>query len=162
MEPMHRKEIALRIPFHAVRLAAAAIAFALVTAGCTVGSAGDAGADGATIGFASPSDGASVSMPFDVELEASVPLGEPETGNHHAHLYFDTSTDSADYDIVYGTTAQVTRELSPGEHTIIVALANPDHSLAGPTEEITLTVGGGGESEGGSSPSATPPPTFDY
>jgi hypothetical protein len=102
-------------------------------------------------------------MPFDVELEASVPLDDPATGNHHAHLYFDTATDSTDYDIVYGTSWQVVRPLTPGEHTIIVALANADHSLAGPTQEIQVTVdgeGGGGADDAGSS--ASPAPTIDY
>jgi hypothetical protein len=33
-----------------------------------------------------------------------------------------------------------------------VALANPDHSLAGPTQTITVTVG-----EGNASPAAAPP-----
>lgn len=139
-------------------------------AACSVG-AGDGadaggGGDAATIGFTTPSDGATVSIPFDVELDASVPLDEPETGNHHAHLYFDTSTDSAEYDIVYGTTWQVERALSPGEHTITVALANPDHSLAGPTQEIQVVVDseGGAEESGdaGSGSGSTPPPAFDY
>ncbi|HEY7737399.1 MAG TPA: hypothetical protein VH813_11445 [Candidatus Limnocylindrales bacterium] len=35
-----------------------------------------------------------------------------------------------------------------------MALANPDHSLAGPTQSITITVGGG--PGGGSDPAPTP------
>jgi hypothetical protein len=104
---------------------------------------------------ASPANGAEVSVPFDVRLESNVPLGDPGTGNHHAHLYFDTGTDAADYDIVYGNSWQVTRSLAPGTHTIIAALANPDHSLAGPQTTFTVTVSGSGSS-GGSS--ASPPP----
>jgi hypothetical protein len=131
------------------------IAIAIAAAACAAGS--QAGAEGdATIAFASPANGAAVSIPFDVQLEASVPLGEPETGNYHAHLYFDSPTSAADYDIVYGTSWQVTRPLAPGEHTIIVALANPDHSLAGPEQTITLTVeagaSGGGPSQSSESP----------
>ncbi|HSL34153.1 MAG TPA: hypothetical protein VK871_10925, partial [Candidatus Limnocylindrales bacterium] len=59
-----------------------------------------------------------------------------------------------------------------GEHTIIAALANPDHSLAGPTQTITIVVGEGGSSPGDSgggdavaSPAAAPPtsePAFPY
>jgi hypothetical protein len=97
-----------------------------------------------------------VTVPFDVQLDSSVELGEPETGNHHAHLYFDTSTDAADYDIVYGTSWQVTRELTPGTHTITVALANPDHSLAGPTGQITVNVTGSGSGSGSGASPATP------
>jgi hypothetical protein len=151
----------VRITFTSARSLTLGVAVALVTAACSAGSGEGADSDGATIDFVTPSDGASVSVPFDVELEASVPLDEPETGNHHAHIYFDTSTDSADYDIVYGTSWQVERPLMPGEHTLIVALANPDHSLAGPTQEIRVTVDGeGGGSDAGSS--ASPPPVIDY
>jgi hypothetical protein len=49
----------------------------------------------------------------------------------------------------------VTRDLAPGEHTIIAALANPDHSLAGPTQEIHVTVSGA-DSDGGAAPPASP------
>jgi hypothetical protein len=155
----------MRTPFHAARSLALGIAVALIAAGCSVGAEDAADAEDATIGFVAPSDGSSVSIPFDVELEASEALDEPSTGNRHAHIYFDTGTDAADYDIVYGTAWEVTRELAPGDHTLTVALANPDHSLAGPTEEITVTVEEGGadpEAGGESSPASTPPPTIDY
>ncbi|MEW6223068.1 MAG: hypothetical protein AB1627_00415 [Chloroflexota bacterium] len=147
-------------------LLALALPIALIVAACSSGGSGATGggdtaaggdAGGATISIATPADGAEVSIPFDVQLDASVPLGEPETGNHHAHLYFDTGTDSGDYDIVYGNAWQVTRELAPGEHTITVALANPDHSLAGPTGQLTITVGGAGSGDSGAPPSAAPP-----
>lgn len=144
--------------FHRLRLAVAAIAIALVATACSA----RAETSDATIGFVVPSDSATVVVPFEVQLEASVPLGAPETGNNHAHLYFDTGTDSADYDIVYGTTWEVTRQLSPGEHTITVALANPDHSLAGPTQEITVTVAAGEDGDGSAAPAPTAPPTVDY
>jgi hypothetical protein len=129
---------------------------AIVAVACSEAAGGNAGEQ--TIAIASPADGATVSIPFDVQLESSVPLGEPETGNHHAHLYFDTDTNAADYDIVYSTTWQVTRDLAPGEHTITVALANPDHSLAGPTQQIHVTVtgSGGGGGSGAPAPSAAP------
>jgi hypothetical protein len=135
-----------------------ALSIAFVLAACSSGSqsggaaSGEvAGAADPTIAIAVPEDGTTVQVPFDVQLEASVPLGEPDTGNHHAHLYFDTDTNSADYDIVYGTTWQVTRPLTPGEHQVTVALANPDHSLAGPQQTITIQVGEGGAAGGGSS-----------
>ncbi len=152
----------MRNAFTSARSLTLGVAVALITAACSVGAGDGANVDEATIGFVTPSDGATVSMPFDVELEASVPLDEPGTGNHHAHIYFDTSTDSADYDIVYGTSWQVDRPLMPGEHTMIVALANPDHSLAGPTQEIRVTLDGegGGADDAGSS--ASPQPTIDY
>jgi hypothetical protein len=142
--------------------ASLAIVVALIVAACSSG--GQAGApggsgvaaNGAAISITAPADGAEVSVPFDVQLDSTVSLGEPETGDHHAHLYFDTSTDAADYDIVYGTSSQVTRPLEPGQHTITVALANPDHSLAGPTQSITVTVTG--SAPAGGPADASPPP----
>jgi hypothetical protein len=134
----------------------------LVVEACSVGGQAVGGGD-ATISIASPANGAQVTIPFDVQLSSSVPLGPPETGNHHAHLYFDTGTDATDYDIVYGNTWQVTRQLAPGEHTIILAMANPDHSLAGPTQTFKVTVGGsGGGSGGGSAPPAPSQPGITY
>jgi len=140
------------------------IVLALVVGACAAnasgGGPGGAAADGsATIRFASPMDGAQVTIPFTVQLESNVPLGAPETGDHHAHLYFDTSTDAPDYDIVYGTTWQVTRALTPGQHKLTVALANPDHSPAGPTQQITVTVVGAGASPA-ASPAAPVGPTY--
>jgi hypothetical protein len=151
---------------HDVRAVIALVALALVAGACSV-NAGAGSASDASIGFVSPSDGATVSIPFDVELKASEPLAEPSTGNRHAHIYFDTGTDAADYDIVYGTTWQVTRQLTPGQHTLTVALANPDHSLAGPTQQITVTVAAGsdgtnGGATGSSSAKPSPPPPRQY
>jgi hypothetical protein len=145
----------LSVPRHRGVVLGIAIAFAV--AACSSGSqaAGGSG-QAATIGIAAPQNGAQVTIPFNVQLESNVPLGDPSTGNHHAHLYFDTNTDAADYDIVYGNSWQVTRSLAPGQHTIIVALANPDHSLAGPTQTINVTVGAGGGSGGSSPPVASP------
>jgi hypothetical protein len=148
--------------FHTSRLLALGSVLALVLAACSQSGGGGGDASGASIGFDTPTDGATVTVPFQVKLNASVPLGAPETGNHHAHIYFDSiSTNTADYDIVYGTSEMVTRQLSPGQHTLIVALANPDHSLVGPKQEIKVTVGGGsGGASGGAS--STPAPTSAY
>lgn len=151
----------MRFHGHLLKALALASIVAMVAVACSEAAGGNA--DGETIAIASPADGATVSIPFDVQLESSVPIGAPETGNHHAHLYFDTDTNAADYDIVYSTTWQVTRDLAPGEHTIIVALANPDHSLAGPTQEIHVTVSADGGSGGGGAPATASPaaPTSD-
>ncbi len=132
----------------------AGILLALAAGAC--GGGGNAAA-GVTFSVAAPTNNAEVSIPFDVRLESSVPLGAPETGNHHAHLYFDTDTSAADYDIVYGNSWQVTRPLTPGKHTIIAALANPDHSLAGPTQTIMVTVTGSGSGGGSAAPTSPGP-----
>jgi hypothetical protein len=149
----------LRFHSHLLKAFALASIVAMVAVACSDAAGGNA--DEQTIAIASPTDGATVSIPFDVQLESSVPIGEPETGNHHAHLYFDTDTNAADYDIVYSTTWQVTRDLAPGEHTIIVALANPDHSLAGPTQEIRVTVSGDSSGGGAPAPASPAAPTSD-
>lgn len=129
---------------HKLRAAGIAAIASLVLAACNA--AGGSGANGdLTIEVTSPTDGAEVSVPFEVQIDSNVPLGPPESGNHHAHLYYDTDISSADYDLVYGNTFEVTRELQPGPHTIIASLRNADHSDAGPNQtfEITVVVGDG-------------------
>jgi hypothetical protein len=69
-----------------------------------------------------------------------VPLGDPSTGEHHVHLCIDVTACGAKYTIVYGTSVSVT-DLSPGPHTLLAAMANADHSPAGPTDMISITVG---------------------
>ena len=129
------------------------VAMLLILAACNPGSS--AGAGDLTIKVTSPADGAEVTTPFMVQIESNVPMGPPESGNHHAHLYFDTDISSSDYDLVYANSAQVTRPLSPGKHTIIASLRNPDHSDAGPSQTFTVTVTGAGSAP----PSAAPTPT---
>jgi hypothetical protein len=105
------------------------------------------GGDDMTISIADPGDGAQVGRSFDVTVDSSVPIGEPDTGRHHVHLYYDGNTADGEYDIVYGTTATVDR-LDPGEHTIEAVIANPDHSTTDATDEITVTVGNSGAGGG--------------
>ncbi|HKX71091.1 MAG TPA: hypothetical protein VJM75_07685 [Acidimicrobiales bacterium] len=103
--------------------------------------------------------GAEVGDSFDVELESDTEFGEPDTGLHHVHLYYDgRSDDTADYDIVYGNSFTVERDLDPGEHTIEAVIANADHSLTEASDEVTVTVGddaGGGGGGGGDTTTTT-------
>ena len=103
--------------------------------------------DSLRLGIALPADNAQVTSPFKVQLDSGVPLGAPETGEHHVHPYYDTPTPTGDYDLVYGNTAEVTA-LSPGTHTILASLRNANHSDAGPRAMITVTVGSGGVVQG--------------
>src|SRR5262249_28662092 len=48
--------------------------------------------DALTVHIASPEPDAQVTQPFELQLESNVPLGAPETGLHHVHLYYDTAT----------------------------------------------------------------------
>src|ERR687898_503341 len=118
-----------------VGMIAALSALALVGAACSddddtteTGAEADTGGDGGgevAITIATPADGAEVGDSFDVELESDTEFGEPDTGLHHVHLYYDgRSDDSADY-----------------------VIANADHSLTEASDEVTVTVGddaGGG------------------
>lgn len=118
----------------------------LLAAACAGGAgAGAGGSDSLSMRISSPEEGAQVSDPFTVTLDANVPLDEPSTGEHHVHLCFDGADCNveSEYALVYGDTFEVS-DLSPGEHTIEASLRNADHTEAGVSDEITVTVGGGG------------------
>lgn len=144
-----------------VALGAALAALVLVAAACSGDDdtvAGDPGAEGGdsgsgggggdgdmTISIADPTDGATVEPGFKVEVDPSVDIGEPDTGLHHVHLYYDDNQADGEYDIVYSADEPwtVDRDLSPGEHTIEAVIANADHSLTDASDEVTVTVGEG-------------------
>jgi hypothetical protein len=135
---------------------AIAAALALLAAGCgdddddTTAGGGESGGGGAmTVDIVSPSDGDEVGTAFDVEVDPSVDIGEPDTGLHHVHLYYDGNTADGEYDLVYEPTVTVDR-LDPGEHTIEAVIANADHSLTDARSEITVTVSDTATSGGGS------------
>jgi hypothetical protein len=142
-------------------------ALAVVGAACSddddtteTGAEADSGGGGeVAITIAMPEDGAEVGDSFDVELESDTEFGEPDTGLHHVHLYYDgRSEDTADYDIVYGNSFSVERDLDPGEHTIEAVIANADHSLTEASDKVTVTVGddsGGGGGGGGDTTTTT-------
>src|ERR687898_196183 len=152
-----------------VGMIAALSALALVGAACSdddddtteTGAEADTGGGGGEVAItiATPADGAEVGDSFDVELESDTEFGEPDTGLHHVHLYYDgRSDDTADYDIVYGNSFTVERDLDPGEHTIEAVIANADHSLTEASDEVTVTVGddaGGGGGGGGDTTTTT-------
>jgi hypothetical protein len=97
-----------RVTFVGVKRIGAFVALALVAQGCAgAGTGGDltvrtAAAQPLALHIAAPSADTEVSLPFEVQLESSVPLGSPETGLHHVHLYFDQTTPDGPYDLVYG------------------------------------------------------------
>jgi hypothetical protein len=142
-----RKELTMRGSIGRVRLAAGLLALGLFAAACSSAGAttgGSSGKDGLSISIASPADGATVSEPFTVKLDASVPIGDPSTGDHHVHLCFDGgSCDELSQSVIaYSDSAQVTG-LTPGTHTIEASLRNADHSDTGNSATITVTVSGG-------------------
>jgi Family of unknown function (DUF6130) len=99
----------------------------------------------------SPADGASVQTPFLLKWDSTVPLGSPDTGKDHVHVFIDGNTN--DYAVVGGTQFQI-KDLKPGKHKIEISLQRADHSPVGPKSVTTVTVGGGsspstGDSGGG-------------
>lgn len=135
---------------------AAALALAATACGgdddTTTDAGGSGGSEDLTISLTEPAAGTEVSNPFDVAVDSSVDLGEPDTGRHHVHLYYDGDTDDGDYDLVYGPTFTVERDLDPGDHTIEAVIANADHSLTDARDEVTVTVGQVDAGAGGGTP----------
>jgi Bacterial Ig domain len=132
------------------------LSLTLVATACAKKSDPGSGSGGATLTIASPADGTSVSEPFTLTVNASVPLGAPSTGDDHVHLCFDGASCDSEYTLVYGNTFQVAN-LSAGSHTIEASLRNADHTAAGPTATITVTVTGGASGGSGTTtPTASP------
>jgi hypothetical protein len=127
-----------------MRLVGAVLALGLVAAACSQAGASTGSGGGMSVSIVSPSDGATVSEPFTVKLDTSVPIGDPSTGEHHVHLCFDGAScdDLSGTVITYADSVQVST-LSPGTHTIEASLRNADHSDAGVSTQITITVSGG-------------------
>jgi hypothetical protein len=141
-------------------LIAALLLFTACGGGGGAGTDTSAGAGGSgddmTLTIDSPADGNEVSVPFTIQLTSSVPLGAPETGDHHVHIYFDDNED--DYAVVEGDSYEVT-ELPPGEHEIYASLRNADHSDTGVETEVEVEVSGKG---GGGSMKDEKDDDYDY
>jgi hypothetical protein len=132
-----------RISKSRLGIAVVLVALALLVTAC--GKKSNSGSGGLTVSIASPTDGSSVSEPFTLKVDSSVPLGDPSTGEHHVHLCIDGASCDKTYKLVYGNSFDVTG-LSAGKHTLEVSLRNADHSSAGPTDSVTITVTGGATS----------------
>jgi hypothetical protein len=124
---------------------------------------GARGASGAlSIAIDEPADGADVSGEFAVNMTPSVEVGEPETGLHHIHLYYDGAKGDGEYDMVFGESTTVTRQLDPGEHTIEAVVVNADHSPTDAHTSITVNVTGGATGGGGTRVGTTLPSLYGY
>ena len=131
------------------RIIAVLSAILLFAAGCGGGSGdsgdsgGSGGGGGMSLKIVEPADGASVSTPFTVKVDASVPLGTTESGKHHIHVWFDDNAN--DYQVVEADHVDVkSGSLPGGEHVIHASLRNANHSPAGADTKVTVTVAGGG------------------
>jgi hypothetical protein len=130
---------------------AIAVAGAGLLAACRSSSASGGGSP--TLTITSPTAGAKVSSSVNVTWTTNVKLGTPDTGLDHVHVFVDGN--SGDYTVVGADHFTVTG-LTPGQHTIDVTLQHADHSSAGASDEVAVTVGQGGT---GSTPSPSPSDT---
>jgi hypothetical protein len=125
--------------------AAAVLAAGLLLAACgsddtTAGGGG--GGDG-KLAITSPADGATVHAPFTLTWDSGVPLGPPDSGKDHVHVYLDGNDN--DYTVVGGNQFRV-KGVGPGEHEVEISLQHADHTPVGPEDSITVQVAGGGGS----------------
>lgn len=144
------------MPRH-VRYALLLVIGMLAVAAC--GSAGANSESPAKLTITSPADGSTVPLPINLSFTSNVPLGPPDSGMDHVHVFTDGHTD--DYTVVPTTTFQIT-SLSPGRHTIGVTLQHADHSPAGAKAQVTVVVSG--IAPGGATPGSSPTsdPGYDY
>ena len=128
-------------------------------------------AAGPSVRFAQPADGAAVSSPFDVVMEATglvvEPSGEINEGAGHFHILVDTGfvaagevipTDEEHLHFGLGQT-NVSIELAPGEHTLRLQFADGAHiALEGDAyrNEIVVVVSAQDESSGQEPPTTEP------
>lgn len=142
-----------------VGAAVAALLAPIVLVAC--GNRDDAGGE-SSISITEPTQDAKVTLPFTVKVDAGVPLGPTESGEHHVHLWLDK--DAENYLVVESDTATVSPGmkatlsgkplgLAPGKHVIHISLRNANHSAAGAETEIPIELGSGT----GPAPSSAPP-----
>jgi hypothetical protein len=113
-------------------VAASALAVALTTA------CGDDAAESIDIMF--PAAGDRVSVPFEVTIDTSVPLGPPSEGLHHVHLWFGDGESG----FLVGESRTILVDNAPnGEHTLWISLHHADHSPAGAEIAVPLIISGG-------------------
>lgn len=110
----------------------------MVTACAAAG--GTSGGGGPGLSITSPRGGAAVGSTFDLVWESDVPLGAPNTGRDHVHIFVDGRT--KDYTVVGGNRFTV-EGLSPGTHTVTITRQHADHSDAGASDEVQVNVSGG-------------------
>jgi hypothetical protein len=96
----------------------------------------------------SPTEGETVTLPFQVTADAGVELGAMADQLHHMHVWFD----DGDFLVFESDTAQI-EEAPDGETTLWVQVHTYDHAPASEPVGVPLTVEGGngtgGEGDGG-------------
>jgi hypothetical protein len=109
------------------------------------------GSGGTTVSIVEPADGATIQIPFKLQVNSSESLGSTESGQHHVHLYFDGN--DSKYEVIESDNVEVSSSskavdgLAPGKHELNISLRNADHSAAGADTKIMVEVGGGSGSQ---------------
>ncbi|NUR28193.1 MAG: hypothetical protein HOV83_20520 [Catenulispora sp.] len=114
--------------------AAAVIALLAATtqAACGKGSGSDE-----TLTVLEPIAGSIVSVPFTLHLNSSALLGDPASGRHHVHAYFDDQTKNY---LLVDSDNSVINKAPAGKHTLHLLLRKADHSSAGVEVTVELTI----------------------
>lgn len=145
-------------------LALLALLTGLMMAGCSAEGATTAGADdGTRLSITTPGENSQVHVPFTVKLASDVPLADPSTGEHHAHIFFDG--DDSNYILAYGDTVTIDElptGVGPGEHVLNASLRNADHSAAGIETHIDITIDTAAGTQTGGSGNTDDAPGFSY
>jgi len=96
------------------------------------------GADRGEVSFeiVFPEDGATVSSPVALEVSVSgADIGRPSAGLNHIHVAVDDGRARSIYE-----TGPISLDLEPGEHTVMVEIAGPNHRALLPPKHVTFTV----------------------
>ena len=104
-----------------------------------------------TIEIVAPADGDTVTVPFEVTVDASVELGPIDEGLNHFHVWFG---DTQDQPMVVESDSVRIEDAPSGEQTMWVSLQEADHTPIGDPVSISITIQGGSEQ--------APPPPADY
>jgi hypothetical protein len=90
-----------------------------------------------------PTDGDTVTVPFEVTVEAGVDLGPIENDLHHLHIWFgDDPTDQEGFEL--HTSARTMVEQAPaGDQTMWVQVHTVDHQPVGDPVAVSVTIEGG-------------------
>lgn len=96
------------------------------------------GAEQGEVGFeiVFPDDGATVSSPVALEVSVSgADIGRPSAGLNHIHVAVDDGKAKSIYE-----KGPISLDLEPGEHTVMVEIAGPNHRALLPPKHVTFTV----------------------
>lgn len=97
-----------------------------------------------TVEIDSPAEDAEVGLPFTIELTTNAELGPPESGLHHAHVFFDGDMDN--FEIVDAETWEIAADspiaagIETGERVLNVTLHTANHEPVGAQDEITIQL----------------------